>query len=153
MSGVDDPLLEDALARLAAGQPRALSRAVSLVENGEPRGMALLERVYASAPAPRVIGLEGSTARIATRSPRAAKCSATRGTSVLLPAPPTPVKPITQGCIKEVGRLSRVFPFAAKLLDSLMHTPPETALVPPQAGPQTGIPVYGGACHGNGRSP
>lgn len=39
MSGVDDPLLEDALSRLAAGQPRALSRAVSLVENGEPRGI------------------------------------------------------------------------------------------------------------------
>lgn len=59
MSVPDAHLLDDAMARLAAGDARVLSRAVTLVENGEPRGMALLERVYAAAPHPWVIGFTG----------------------------------------------------------------------------------------------
>lgn len=59
MSVLNPVQLEDVMARLAAGEPRVLSRAVSLVENGEPRGMALLERVYAGAGHPWVIGFTG----------------------------------------------------------------------------------------------
>ncbi len=59
MSALNPVQLEDVMARLAAGESRVLSRAVSLVENGEPRGMALLERVYALAGHPWVIGFTG----------------------------------------------------------------------------------------------
>ncbi|QHE83697.1 methylmalonyl Co-A mutase-associated GTPase MeaB [Hydrogenophaga sp. BPS33] len=47
-------------ADLAAGKPRALSRALSWVENGDPGAQALLALVYgASAPTPWVIGITG----------------------------------------------------------------------------------------------
>ena len=59
MSALDPRQLEDVMARLAAGDARTLARAVSLVENGEARGIALLECVYARAPHPWVIGFTG----------------------------------------------------------------------------------------------
>jgi len=96
---VDDPLLEDALARLAAGQPRALSRAVSLVENGETKGMALLERVYASAPHPWVIGFTGvGGAGKSTLVPLVAEHFADAGEQVAILAV-DPSSPITGGAV------------------------------------------------------
>jgi LAO/AO transport system kinase len=44
---------------LHAGRPRALSRAISWVESDAPQARALLERVYAEAPHPWVIGVTG----------------------------------------------------------------------------------------------
>lgn len=44
---------------LVAGRPRALSRAISWVENEAAQAPELLERVYAQAPHPWVIGITG----------------------------------------------------------------------------------------------
>lgn len=44
---------------LCLGQPRALSRAISWVENAAPQAGPLLEQVYAQAPHPWVIGITG----------------------------------------------------------------------------------------------
>jgi LAO/AO transport system kinase len=46
-------------ADLGAGRPRALSRAISWVENAAAQAPALLEKVYAQAPHPWVIGITG----------------------------------------------------------------------------------------------
>ncbi len=51
--------LDDAVARLAAGDVRTLSRAMSLVENHDPLGAALLERSFGHGVEPWVIGLTG----------------------------------------------------------------------------------------------
>jgi hypothetical protein len=80
VSALNPGQLDDAMARLAAGNTRVLSRAVTLVENGERRGMALLERVYASAPHPWVIGFTGAGgAGKSTLVPRVAEHFAAQG--------------------------------------------------------------------------
>lgn len=87
------------MARLAAGEPRVLSRAVSLVENGEARGMALLERVYARAPHPWVIGFTGvGGGGKSTLVPLVAEHFADRGEKVAILAV-DPSSPITGGAV------------------------------------------------------
>lgn len=99
MSALDPAQLDDALARLAAGNTRVLSRAVTLVENGEARGMALLERVYATAPHPWVIGFTGvGGAGKSTLVPRVAEHFAARGERVAILAV-DPSSPITGGAV------------------------------------------------------
>jgi LAO/AO transport system kinase len=99
MGALDPRQLDDAMARLAAGSTRVLSRAVSLVENGEPRGMDLLERVYASAPHPWVIGFTGvGGAGKSTLVPRVAEHFAARGERVAILAV-DPSSPITGGAV------------------------------------------------------
>ena len=99
MSGLDARQLEDVMARLAAGDARTLSRAVSLVENGEARGMALLEAVYARAPHPWVIGFTGvGGAGKSTLAPLVAKHFAEHGARVAILAV-DPSSPITGGAV------------------------------------------------------
>jgi LAO/AO transport system kinase len=99
MSALDPAQLDDAMARLAAGSTRVLSRAVTLVENGEPRGMDLLERVYATAPHPWVIGFTGvGGAGKSTLVPRVAEHFAARGERVAILAV-DPSSPITGGAV------------------------------------------------------
>ena len=99
MSALDQVQLEDAMARLAAGELRVLSRAVSLVENGEARGMALLEGVYARAPHPWVIGFTGvGGAGKSTLVPLVAEHFAGRGDKVAILAV-DPTSPITGGAV------------------------------------------------------
>lgn len=87
------------MTRLAAGESRVLSRAVSLVENGEARGMALLERVYARAPHPWVIGFTGvGGAGKSTLVPLVAEHFAQRGEKVAILAV-DPSSPITGGAV------------------------------------------------------
>ena len=99
MSALNPRQLDDVMARLAAGSTRALSRAVTLVENGEPRGMDLLERVYANAPHPWVIGFTGvGGAGKSTLVPRVAEHFAARGERVAILAV-DPSSPITGGAV------------------------------------------------------
>jgi LAO/AO transport system kinase len=87
------------MARLAAGESRVLSRTVSLVENGEARGMALLERVYARAPHPWVIGFTGvGGAGKSMLVPLVAEHFADRGEKVAILAV-DPSSPITGGAV------------------------------------------------------
>lgn len=51
--------VERLLNDLRLGRPRALSRAISWVENDAPQATALLEKIYAQAPHPWVIGITG----------------------------------------------------------------------------------------------
>ena len=91
--------LDAAIARLAAGELRVLSRAVSLIENGEARGMALLERIYAIAPHPWVIGITGvGGAGKSTLVPRIAEHFADLGEKVAILAV-DPSSPITGGAV------------------------------------------------------
>jgi LAO/AO transport system kinase len=91
--------LDDALARIAGGSIRALSRAVSLVENADPRGLALMERVYATAPHPWVIGFTGvGGAGKSSLVPQAAEHFAERGEQVAIVAV-DPSSPITGGAV------------------------------------------------------
>lgn len=95
----DGRSLEDSLARLAAGDVRVLSRAVSLVENATARGMELLERVYAQAPHPWVIGFTGvGGAGKSTLLPQVAEHFANRGERVAILAV-DPSSPITGGAV------------------------------------------------------
>ena len=57
--GAGSLALDEAVARLAAGDVRTLSRAMSLVENHDPLGAALLERSFGHGVEPWVIGLTG----------------------------------------------------------------------------------------------
>ena len=87
------------MTRIAAGEPRVLSRAVSLVENGEARGLALLELVYARAPHPWVIGFTGvGGAGKSTLVPLVAEHFADRGEKVAILAV-DPSSPITGGAV------------------------------------------------------
>jgi len=99
VSAMDAAQLDEAMTRLAAGGTRVLSRAVSLVENGEPRGLDLLERVYATAPHPWVIGFTGvGGAGKSTLLPRMAAHFAARGEYVAILAV-DPSSPITGGAV------------------------------------------------------
>ena len=99
MSLLDTAQLDEAMVRIASGQSRVLSRAVSLIENGEPRGMALLERVYAQAPHPWVIGFTGvGGAGKSTLVPLVAEHFADRGEKVAILAV-DPSSPITGGAM------------------------------------------------------
>jgi len=99
MSTLNPRQLDDAMARLAAGNMRVLSRAVTLVENGERRGMDLLERVYASAPHPWVVGFTGvGGAGKSTLVPRVAEHFAAQGERVAILAV-DPSSPITGGAV------------------------------------------------------
>jgi len=51
--------VEEASARLAAGDVRTLSRAMSLIENRDPLGIALLEQSFGRGVEPWVIGITG----------------------------------------------------------------------------------------------
>lgn len=56
MSSRDDNLAE----RLLAGDKRALARAISLVENDDPRGWALVSEIYPHTGKANVVGLTGA---------------------------------------------------------------------------------------------
>lgn len=55
VTGEVDRVFQD----LRLGRPRALSRAISWIENEAPAASALLEKIYAQAPYPWVIGITG----------------------------------------------------------------------------------------------
>src|SRR6266508_1900141 len=55
----DDDGITPAVERLVGGDVRTLSRAISLVENGDPRGTALLRRTFGCGVEPWVIGVTG----------------------------------------------------------------------------------------------
>lgn len=99
MSALDAKQLDDAMTRLAAGDTRVLSRAVTLIENASPRGLDLLERIYATAPHPWVIGFTGvGGAGKSTLVPRVAEHFADRGEKVAILAV-DPSSPITGGAV------------------------------------------------------
>jgi len=84
---------------LCAGRPRALSRAISWVENEAPQAPALLERVYAGAPHPWVIGITGvGGAGKSSLVPHLARRLAEEGRRVAVLAV-DPSSPITGGAL------------------------------------------------------
>jgi LAO/AO transport system kinase len=92
------PLEVDRLhADLRAGRRRALARAISWVENAEPKADALLERVYGSTPRPWVVGVTGvGGAGKSSLVPHLARCLAAMGApsrkiAVLAVDPSSPV--------------------------------------------------------------
>ncbi len=50
---------DELVERLRAGEPRALARAITLIENGEEEGSALVGAIFADTGAARVIGFTG----------------------------------------------------------------------------------------------
>jgi LAO/AO transport system kinase len=82
---------------LRAGRRRALARAISWVENTEPKADALLERVYGSTPRPWVVGITGvGGAGKSSLVPHLARCLASMGNpdrkiAVLAVDPSSPV--------------------------------------------------------------
>jgi LAO/AO transport system kinase len=54
------PAISDWTARVCAGDRRAIARAISTIENGEPAGTALLKLLFAKAGGAEVIGVTGS---------------------------------------------------------------------------------------------
>ncbi|MGE0314441.1 MAG: methylmalonyl Co-A mutase-associated GTPase MeaB [Lautropia sp.] len=93
------PMLDDVMRRLESGEARVLSRAVSLIENADPRAVSLLERVYATAPHPWVIGITGvGGAGKSTLLPRLAEHFASGGERVAILAV-DPSSPITGGAV------------------------------------------------------
>jgi LAO/AO transport system kinase len=99
MNPIKASQLDEAMARITSGNPRALSRAVTLVENGEPLGVALLERIYANALHPWVIGFTGvGGAGKSTLVPLVAEHFANAGEQVAILAV-DPSSPITGGAV------------------------------------------------------
>lgn len=101
---------------LRRGRPRALSRAISWVENEAPQAPALLERIYAEAPHPWVIGITGvGGAGKSSLVPHLARRLADAGSRVAVLAV-DPSSPLTGGAllgdrIRDVGgeQHARVF--------------------------------------------
>jgi LAO/AO transport system kinase len=90
-----DRVFED----LVQGRPRALSRAISWVENDAPQARLLLERVYARAPHPWVIGVTGvGGAGKSSLVPHVARRFAAEGARVAVLAV-DPSSPITGGAL------------------------------------------------------
>lgn len=90
-----DRVFED----LRQGRPRALSRAISWVENAAPQAAALLEQVYANAPHPWVIGITGvGGAGKSSLVPHVARRLAEDGTRVAVLAV-DPSSPLTGGAL------------------------------------------------------
>ena len=80
-------------------RPRALSRAISWVENEAPQASALLEKVYAQAPHPWVIGITGvGGAGKSSLVPHLARRLADAGSRVAILAV-DPSSPITGGAL------------------------------------------------------
>lgn len=87
------------MARILAGDIRTLSRAATLIENGDPAGGALLERIYAHAPTPWVIGFTGvGGAGKSTLVPRVAQHFAQQGEPVAILAV-DPSSPLSGGAV------------------------------------------------------
>jgi len=109
----DADLVADDLRR---GRPRALSRAISWVENEAPQAPALLERIYAEAPHPWVIGITGvGGAGKSSLVPHLARKLADAGSRVAVLAV-DPSSPLTGGAllgdrIRDIGgeQHARVF--------------------------------------------
>ena len=86
-------------ADLRLGKPRALSRAISWVENEAPQGQTLLETVYAHAPHPWVIGITGvGGAGKSSLVPHLARAFASGGARVAVLAV-DPSSPLTGGAL------------------------------------------------------
>lgn len=86
-------------ARLLQGDRRALSRALSWIENGDARGRELSRRLYPRSGRARIIGLTGSPgAGKSTVTNELAKACRARGESVGIIAV-DPSSPYTQGAI------------------------------------------------------
>lgn len=84
---------------LREGRPRALSRAISWVENTAPQASALLEQVYARSPHPWVIGITGvGGAGKSSLVPHVARRLAESGGRVAVLAV-DPSSPITGGAL------------------------------------------------------
>jgi LAO/AO transport system kinase len=84
---------------LCAGRRRALSRAISWVESDAPQASALLEKVYAHAPQPWVIGITGvGGAGKSSLVPHLARRLAAAGESVAVLAV-DPTSPISGGAL------------------------------------------------------
>ena len=95
VSGDVERLFQD----LRLGRPRALSRAISWVENEAPPASALLEKVYAQAPHPWVIGITGvGGAGKSSLVPHLARRLADAGSRVAILAV-DPSSPITGGAL------------------------------------------------------
>ena len=105
VSGEVDRIFQD----LRLGRPRALSRAISWVENEVPQASALLERVYANASYPWVIGITGvGGAGKSSLVPHLARQLADAGSRVAILAV-DPSSPLTGGAllgdrIRDLGR-------------------------------------------------
>ena len=95
VSGEVDRVFQDLLLR----RPRALSRAISWIENEAPPASALLEKVYAQAPYPWVIGITGvGGAGKSSLVPHLARQLADAGNRVAILAV-DPSSPITGGAL------------------------------------------------------
>ena len=105
VSGEVDRIFQD----LLLGRPRALSRAISWVEDEVPQATALLERVYANASYPWVIGITGvGGAGKSSLVPHLARQLADAGSRVAILAV-DPSSPLTGGAllgdrIRDLGR-------------------------------------------------
>ena len=91
--------IAQAMSRIEAGDVRTLSRAATLIENGTADGVALLEHIYARAPAPWVIGFTGvGGAGKSTLVPRVASHFARLGGKVAILAV-DPSSPLSGGAV------------------------------------------------------
>ena len=90
---------ERVFADLVQGRPRALSRAISWVENEAPQAPPLLEKIYAESPHPWVIGITGvGGAGKSSLVPHIARQLADGGSRVAILAV-DPSSPLTGGAL------------------------------------------------------
>ncbi len=95
VTGEVDRVFQD----LRQGRPRALSRAISWIENEAPAASALLEKIYAQAPYPWVIGITGvGGAGKSSLVPHIARQLADGGSRVAILAV-DPSSPLTGGAL------------------------------------------------------